>query len=86
MPVELRPEGGNKGADLTVDRADSAEVVVMFGHLQQALAGDVPAPRHVLQKRQDVFKTLRAAETDDEDRVVRVASKAGSSRESGLSG
>ena len=42
-PVELGPEGGDQLADLAVDRADAAEVVVVLGHFEQALTRDVPA-------------------------------------------
>ena len=70
MPAQLGPQGLDQVADLGVDRADAAEVVVMLGDFQQPLARDVPAARDVLQERHDVFALLRAAEADDQDGVV----------------
>ncbi len=49
-------------AALIVDRAFAAEVVVMLGDLEQAVARDVPATRDVLKEREDVFGSLGSTE------------------------
>ena len=69
-------------ADLGVDRADAAEVVVVLGDLEQSRLGNIPASGDVLEKRQDVLATLRAPKTNNEDRVVggRVPSRAGAGK------
>ena len=71
VPVELRPQRGDQVADLSIDRADAAEMVVVLGDLQKSLAGDVSAPRDVFQERQHIFAALGPAKTDDENRIVR---------------
>ena len=63
MPVKLRPQGGDEIADLRIDRAHAAEVVIMLGDFQKPLTRDVAAPRHVFQKRQHVLPALGAAES-----------------------
>ena len=65
-----RAERGDQVADLVVDRADAVEMVVVLGDLEHPLAGDVPAPQDVLQERHHVVASLRAAEADDQDRVI----------------
>ena len=56
-------------ADLAVDRADTAEVIVVLGDLLEPLAGDVAAPGDVLEERHHVVQALGPAEADDQDRV-----------------
>ena len=70
MPVELGSQGGDQVADLGIDRAHAAEMVVMLGDLQEPLTRDIPAPRHVFQERHHVFPALGTAETDDQDRII----------------
>ena len=70
VPSQLGAERVDQRPDLGVDRADAAEVVIMLGDLLHPLAGDVPAPRHVLQKGHHVVGPLRTAEAHDQDRVV----------------
>src|SRR5271157_626879 len=45
-------------------------MIIMLGHFEQTLAGDVPPPRHVFQKRKDIFLLFRTAEAYDQDRIV----------------
>ncbi len=70
MPVKLRPQRRDQGADLGVDRADSAEMLVVLGDFQQALARDVPAPGHIFEERHDIVRLFGTAEADDEDGVM----------------
>ena len=70
MPPEFGTQGVDQFAHLTVDRTGTPAMIIMLGHLEQTLAGDVPAPRHVLQKRKDIFLLFRTAEADDQDRIV----------------
>ena len=44
----------------------------MLGHLEHPLARHVFAAQDVLKKRQNVVRTLRPTEADDQDRVVDV--------------
>ena len=45
-------------------------MVIMLGHLEQTLTRNVPAMRHVFQEWNDIFRLLRTAEANDQDRIV----------------
>ena len=68
--AQLGLERRDQLAVLAVDRADAAEALVVVRHLLEPLARDVAAARHVLEERHHVVHALRAAERDDEQRVV----------------
>src|SRR5271157_1608729 len=70
MPPELGTQGVDQLAHLSVDRTGTPAMIIMLGHLEQTLARDVPATRHVFQKRNDIFLLFRTAEADDQDRIV----------------
>ena len=67
---QLRFEGRNQRADLRVDRADAAEMVVVFGDFQHSLARHIAPAEHILQKRHDVIGTFRTAECHNQNRIV----------------
>jgi hypothetical protein len=68
---EVLAERVEKGAVVAVDGADPAEEEVVLPHLLQALLGDTPASRHVLQERDHVVRALRASEGEEQQGVVR---------------
>src|SRR6476469_3112494 len=79
MPVAIAPvdrqmravsrkflfEYSNECPVLIVDRAAAAELVVMLGHFKHSLAGHVSAAQHIFEKRQNVVRSVRAAERYD---------------------
>src|SRR5258708_37646262 len=67
---QLSFEGSYQGAVLIVDRGLSAEMVIMFGDLEQPRPRNASAAQHVFEKRNDVFTLLRSAEGDQQQRVV----------------
>ena len=71
MQVEFLTEGGEQGPVLLVDRTSAAEVLVVLGDFQHPLAGNVPPPEHVLEKREHVFRAIGPAERDEQHRVIR---------------
>jgi hypothetical protein len=66
MLRELRAQRVDQRAHLRVQRADAAEVIVVLGHFEHALARHVAAAQHVFQKRHHVFAPLGSAEPDDQ--------------------
>ena len=70
MPPQFGKQGVDQFPHLTVDWTGSPAMIIMLGHLEQTLAGDVSAPRHVLQKRKDILLLFRTAEAYDQDRIV----------------
>src|SRR3712207_6988892 len=54
---------------LLVDRADPAEVRVVLGDVEQALARDAAAAGDVLEERHDVVGPLWATEAEHEQRL-----------------
>ena len=69
--VEFDPQGCHQFSDLSIDRADPAEVVVMLGNLQHPLAGNRFATQDIFEKRNDVIAFFGAAEGNDQNRVIR---------------
>ena len=63
-------EPRDQGAVLLVDRAFAAELIVVLGHGQHALARDIFAAEHVFQKRNHVLRALWPTEGDKKQRVV----------------
>jgi hypothetical protein len=53
-----------------VDRALAAEMVLMLGDGQHALARDIPSPQHVFEKRNHIFGRLWSTEGDHKNCVI----------------
>ena len=53
-------------AILVINRAATAQMVVMLGNFQHPFPRHVPATQHVLQKRQHVVGLIRTAKRNDE--------------------
>ncbi len=70
MAVEFGAERLDQVANLVVDRAPAAEVVVVFGDFEESLPGHVSTFGDVLKERHHVVGLLGTAEADDEDCVV----------------
>ena len=47
-----------KRADLLVDRADAAELVIVFGDFEHPLARHIASSEHIFQKRHDIVRVL----------------------------
>ena len=67
---QLALQSGDQGPILVVDRALSAEVIVVLGGLRHSLPGNVPAAQHVLQERDDIFPLVGSTERNDDERIV----------------
>src|SRR5580692_10035951 len=84
MPVAIAPvdrqlravlrefvlESGNQFAGLLVDGAFATEMVVVLGDGQHTFAGNVSAAQYVFEEGDDIVLGFRAAEGDNENRVV----------------
>ena len=70
--VELGPQGGDEGAVLVVDRAATAEVVVVLADRLEPLVRDAPAGRDPAQEGHDLLGSLGTAEAEQEHGVVRL--------------
>jgi len=70
VAIEFRPQCREQGPVLFVDRAAAAEVLVVLGHLQHALARYVAAAENVLEEREHVVGAVRTAEGNEEHRAV----------------
>jgi hypothetical protein len=68
--AELDPDRVEQLAALLVDRRHAAEVLVVLGDLGQPGVRDATAGGHVAQERHDVVGALRAAERQQQERVV----------------
>src|SRR5438270_3660910 len=87
IPVAISPINGELGsmlrefalercdefANLLVDRALSAEMVVMFRNREHTLARNIPSAQHVFEKWHYLFGGLRSAERDNKNGVVLTA-------------
>ena len=83
MPVPITPENGKRDAvppkfrshgleqfpHLAIDRADTAEMVIMMCYVEKPLSGHVPSPGHVLEEGKHILGFFRTAETHDQNRV-----------------
>ncbi len=72
MSVQFRPQRGHESPILGVQRADTAEVPIMFRDREHALAGHAFACEHVLQKGHHVGRTLGSAKRDDQHSIERI--------------
>ena len=84
MPVAIAPidgqvravgfqfsaQGGDQRAVLVVDGALAAEAVIILGHLEHALARDVPSAQDVLEKRHHVLRLVGPAEREQQHGIV----------------
>ena len=70
MPAQFCPQRLDQLANLGIDRARTAEVIIMLGDFEKPLARNITAPCDVLQERQNIFALLRSAEANDQDGVV----------------
>lgn len=70
MGGEIHTERGDERAVLVVERASSAEVMVVLRDAQESLARDAAAAGHVLEEGHHVLGTLRTTERDENERVV----------------
>ena len=68
--LELFLERPDEGAVLVVDRALAVEVVVVGGHLLEALRRHVLAAHDILEKRHDVGPLFGTAKRDQKNAVV----------------
>src|ERR1035438_3359029 len=69
MRVQLGAQRGDQRAALLVDRALTAEKVIVFSYFQQPLARDVASARYPLQERHYLVGVLRPAEAQHQQRV-----------------
>src|SRR5690606_2696247 len=69
-PVKLGPQRGEQAAALLVDGRDATEVPVVLRHGREPLFGHVTAAYDVAQERHYVVRAFRAAEGDQDYRVV----------------
>ena len=67
---EFAFERCDQGAILTVDGSLPAETIVVLGHFEQSLPGDISAAENVFEKRNDIFRALRSAEGHEQQRVI----------------
>ena len=68
--IEFRTQCGDEVSHLSVDRADSAKVVVMLGNFEHPFAWDGLAAQYVLQERDYIVTLFGAAKGDDQDGVI----------------
>ena len=66
---QLTLQGGDQLPAVVVDGGAAAELLVLLGHLGQALVRDVAAPGHVAEEGEDVIWLLGPAEGQHEDGV-----------------
>ena len=67
MALQLRPQGGKKGAILLVDGALTAKEMVMLRHRLHPRARDVLSPQDVFQERHHIIGFLRPAKRDQQN-------------------
>ncbi len=70
MLRQLAFQGRNQSAILFIDGTLSAQLVVVLGHFQHALARNVFAPQDVLEKRHHIGGLFRSAEGNHQNGVV----------------
>jgi len=70
LRVEFAFQRGDQSAVLFVDGALAAKVVVVFRNFQHALPRHIFPAQHILQERDDVFRTLRATKRDQQQGVI----------------
>src|SRR5690606_23600728 len=63
-------ERGDQGAILSVDWADTTEVIIMLRHCQHTLARDVFAAQDVFQKGDHLIHAFGTAKGHDQYRIV----------------
>ncbi len=68
--VNAFAQRGDQVPALLINGTAPVEVVVVFGHFEQALARNVAAAEYIFQEGNDVFGVLRSAEGNNENRVV----------------
>src|ERR671912_388211 len=69
---EVGFEGRDQCSVLIVDRRPAAEQEVVLPRLCEALARNAPPAGDVLEERQDVLRTLRPSEAQEEQGVIRL--------------
>ena len=70
MGIEFGAQCGNEFAALIIDWAFAAEVVIVFCDFVEAFGRNAPAACHIFQKRHYIFGLLRAAEGNNQNRIV----------------
>ncbi len=70
VALQLRFQGGDQFPRLLVDRALALEVVVVFGHRQHALPGNIAPAQHGFKKRNHLFARLWPPERNHQNGVV----------------
>src|SRR6266404_485749 len=84
MPVAIAPvnrqarsalgefpfQGGDQRAVVSIERSLPIELVIVPGHLEHALAWNMPAAQYVFKEWHDVFVPFRPSEGDQQQRVV----------------
>src|SRR5260370_5878893 len=70
VPLQLRFQRADQVTGLLIDRALTLEVVIMFGHGQQALARDVPSAQHVFKEGKYFFFRFRTTKRNHQNGVV----------------
>ena len=60
---------------LGINRADTAEMVVMLRDFQHPLPGDIPAAQHILQERENLIRAFGPAEGDNQNSIVGMGHK-----------
>ena len=68
--IQFTTQAGNQLAALLIDRADSTEVIIVFGHFQHAFAWYRFASQHILKERDYILTLLGAAEGKDQNGVI----------------
>src|SRR5579864_4686699 len=71
---QFRFEARDQSTVLIVDRALAAEMIIVLGHFEHALARNIAAAQNVFEKRDDIVRLLRSSERENQYRVVIVLS------------
>ena len=61
----IQVERSDQGAILVVDRAAATELVVVLGDFTHSLTGHIATAQHIFEKRQNVVRSIGAAERYD---------------------
>ena len=70
MLVKFALQGGNQLAGLLVDGTLAFKMIVMFSDGEHAFARNIFSPKHILEKRNDIFSRFGTTERDNQESVV----------------
>lgn len=63
--VQFNSQSPNQLATLFIDGAHAVEVVVMFGHRQHPLTGDIFTSKHIFQEGNDIVPAFWTAKRNE---------------------